>query len=433
MGLIPRYTRPVTALFHYPHTAAPGAKLADALAGACVVSVWPKRKVSEMGFVQGGRQRSPHLTEGRRTPYLRVANVFDGYIDTSDVLEMPFTEAEFARYVLKPNDLLLNEGQSLELVGRCAKYEGDPKLCCFQNTLVRFQAGPECETNYAYQLFRWCQKSGIFAQIATKTNSIAHLGSTRFADLELPFPSLPEQRRIAAILSQWDDSLSILSRLIDAKRQQKRGLAEALLTGRRRILGFEGEWELQPLGKFLRESRIPGSDGASARKLTVKLWGKGVYEKQEKLLGSENTRYFKRRAGQLIFSKLDFLNGAFGIISDNLDGLESTLDLPCFDFQTGLEPRFLLELISREKFYRLFEGGAIGGRKARRVTPEEFLKAEIEIPSLPEQRAIASVLSTLDEELSALERLRTSVQTQKRGLMDLLLTGKVRVKVEEAS
>ena len=101
----------------------------------------------------------------------------------------------------------------------------------------------------------------------------------------------------------------------------------------------KGEWEEKKLGDFLTESRLAGSDGATARKLTVKLWGKGVHEKQEKIQGSENTKYFRRKAGQLIYSKLDFLNGAFGIIPNELDGLESTLDLPCFDFSEGLNPR----------------------------------------------------------------------------------------------
>jgi type I restriction enzyme S subunit len=70
-------------------------------------------------------------------PYLRVANVFDGWISTEDVLQMRFTDTEFQRYHLKTGDILLNEGQSLELVGRSAIYGGAPPKCCFQNTLVR--------------------------------------------------------------------------------------------------------------------------------------------------------------------------------------------------------------------------------------------------------------------------------------------------------
>ena len=91
---------------------------------------WRLRRIDELGKVIGGRQRSPHHTRGARRPYLRVANVFDGYIDGSDVNEMPFTDDEFEIYRLAAGDVLLNEGQSLELVGRPAMYRGDPTIVC---------------------------------------------------------------------------------------------------------------------------------------------------------------------------------------------------------------------------------------------------------------------------------------------------------------
>lgn len=70
-------------------------------------------------------------------------------------------------------------------------------------------------------------------------------------------------------------------------------------------------WDLHSLSKHLTESRIPGTNGAIAKKLTVKLWNKGVFEKREVHEGSESTTYYKRKAGQLIYSKLDFLNCFF--------------------------------------------------------------------------------------------------------------------------
>ena len=73
-------------------------------------------------------------------------------------------------------------------------------------------------------------------------------------------------------------------------------------------------WEEKPLGEFMTESRMPGSKGNVAKKITVKLWGNGVFEKNDAIQGSINTQYFRRKAGQFIYSKLDFLNQAFGII-----------------------------------------------------------------------------------------------------------------------
>lgn len=86
---------------------------------------YPRRAVRETGEVQLGRQRAPKYQTGAHTrPYLRVANVFDGYFDYSDVLEMDFDERDFETFKLEQGDILLNEGQSRELVGRCAIYDG---------------------------------------------------------------------------------------------------------------------------------------------------------------------------------------------------------------------------------------------------------------------------------------------------------------------
>jgi len=156
------------------------------------------------------------------------------------------------------------------------------------------------------------------------------------------------------------------------------------------------------IGEFLKESRIPGSTGSTAKKITVKLYGKGVFAKQENRPGSENTSYYKRKAGQFIYSKLDFLNGAFGIIPEALDGYESTVDLPCFDFiSSEVSPEWFLQFVSRSDFYSYQGGLGNGGRKARRISPDDFLDLEIEIPPLPEQKKIAEILSGIDRAIDA--------------------------------
>jgi type I restriction enzyme S subunit len=129
-------------------------------------------------------------------PYLRVANVYEDRIDTSDVLEMNFDPKEFERYQLLPGDILLNEGQSRELVGRPAIYRGEIPGACFQNTLVRFRAGPALTPEFSLLVFRNYLHSGRFQQIAKWTTSIAHLGVERFAQIEFPVPPLAEQQRI---------------------------------------------------------------------------------------------------------------------------------------------------------------------------------------------------------------------------------------------
>jgi type I restriction enzyme S subunit len=164
---------------------------------------WALLKVGEAGAVQLGRQRAPKHHQGlHMRPYLRVANVFEDRIDTSDVLEMNFTPDEFETYRLEIGDILLNEGQSLEWVGRPAIYKGEVPGACFQNTLVRFRAGPAVLPAYALVVFRYFLRAGVFQRIAKWTVNIAHLGAGRFADLDFPVPPLNEQRLIVEAVEE---------------------------------------------------------------------------------------------------------------------------------------------------------------------------------------------------------------------------------------
>ena len=163
------------------------------------------------------------------------------------------------------------------------------------------------------------------------------------------------------------------------------------------------EYEVHPLSQHLTESRVSGTNGAIAKKLTVKLWNKGVFEKREIHEGSESTTYYKRKAGQLIYSKLDFLNCAFGIIPKHLDGYESTLDLPCFDI-SEVDPYYLLTYMTQRNFYTHFGMIADGGRKARRVGPEDMLSFPLIYPTLVEQEKIAEILSAQDKLIELKEK-----------------------------
>jgi len=158
------------------------------------------------------------------------------------------------------------------------------------------------------------------------------------------------------------------------------------------------------IGDLIRESRIKGSNGSSAKKLTIRLYGRGIVASSDRG-GSEATNYFRRKAGQFAYSKLDCLNGAFGIIPENLDGYETTLDLPAFDFIGKIDPNWFLKTVSRPAFYGRFKFAAIGSRKANRVPTDEFLATRLSIPPLAEQRAIAEVVGAVEEAIAQTEAL----------------------------
>lgn len=199
-------------------------------------SIWATYCVSDVGKVLAGKALSA-TGRGVARPYLRTKNVLDGRIDVSDVLQMPMTDAEFEHFGLKRGDVLLNEGQSLELVGRCSLYDGEfGAPCAMQNQLLRFRSYEQTCPEFAAHLFRHCQESGVFASIATQTTSVAHLGSSRFGNLRLLWPTdRHEQSAIAHVLNDADSEISALLARITKTCCIKQGLMQQLLTGRTRL------------------------------------------------------------------------------------------------------------------------------------------------------------------------------------------------------
>lgn len=164
---------------------------------------WTLSTFASAGRVQLGRQRAPKYQTGKfKRPYVRVANVFENRVNISDLLFMDFDDRDFESYRLQHGDILLNEGQSTELVGRPAMWKSELEDCCFQNTLVRFQPDrnqitPEYSLALCLRYFR----TGVFAKISSKTSNVAHLGASRFARLPVPLPPLELQRTFAEHIS----------------------------------------------------------------------------------------------------------------------------------------------------------------------------------------------------------------------------------------
>lgn len=176
--------------------------LADAASGRLSTANgddWPQVRIADAGEVRLGKARGALLkSDSAIYPYLRVANVYEDRLDLSDVHEMSFTPSEFERYRLLPGDILLNEGQSPELVGRPAVYRGELENVCFQNSLIRFRPHANLLVDFAMLVFRDHLCSGAFQRASRSSTNIAHLSAARFADLKMPLPSLADQAATAS-------------------------------------------------------------------------------------------------------------------------------------------------------------------------------------------------------------------------------------------
>ena len=195
-----------------------------------LIETWRTVKTKEAGKIQLGRQRSPKYHNGpTMRPYLRVQNIFEDRIDLDDVMEMDFSGADLEKYTLHPGDILLNEGQSPQYLGRPAMYRGELPGACFTNSLIRFQAGASVMPDFALFVFRHCMHSGRYIQEGTITTNIAHLSAGRFGEVDFPLPSPEEQQEIVRRAQDLFTLADQLEARLTAARKSVDRLTPALL------------------------------------------------------------------------------------------------------------------------------------------------------------------------------------------------------------
>jgi hypothetical protein len=211
---------------------------------------WIWVRVDEIAEVQLGRMRSPKYAQGpNMRPYLRVANVHEDRIDTSDILSMNFTPEEYDVYHLQIGDVLLNDGQSPELVGRPAMYRGEVPGACFQNHILRFRSTGRVDPDFALLVFRSYLHSGKFQAVARWTTNIATLSATRFSAMPFPLPPLDVQREIVVEARQR----------LDASAAQEAAVRQSL----KRLPDFEREMLSMAVSGSLIESGVSEESAAA--------------------------------------------------------------------------------------------------------------------------------------------------------------------------
>jgi type I restriction enzyme S subunit len=402
---------------------------------------WVVSSVGEKGQVVAGKALAVNAP-GKQRPYLRTKNVFDGRIDIEDVLSMPMTDEQFSQFQLRHGDVLLNEGQSLELVGRCSIYKEEyPEPCAIQNALLRFRANIGTSASFTSHLFRHCQQTGVFAKIALQTTSVAHLGSSRFANLKLAWPTENEQRLIAAALDEIDALLGSLEAAITKKTSLKQAAMQELLTGKRRLPGFEGEWEVKRLGEIgstfggltgKTKSDFGNGDAHYVTFMNVMMNVEVNCECFERVRVASNESQNRVLRGDLLFNGSSETPDEVAMCSFlTKDVSDLYLNSFCFGYRLRADAPvsglFLAYLIRSDVGREVVKSLAQGSTRYN-LSKSALLDAAIQLPNIGEQTAIATVLSDMDNELASLEDRLGKARELKQGMMQQLLTGKIRLK-----
>jgi type I restriction enzyme S subunit len=269
----------------------------------------------------------------------------------------------------------------------------------------------------------------IFFNKLLKTNSARENitsksgGSTRFnvgqeilSSVNLYFPNLCEQEKIASFLS-----------LVDERIQTQKKIIEGLITQKNYIIKKLFEQNLSDLNTRLLSDflKIPDKikpDFIDKKKLlTVKLHLKGVHKNENSdSLSLGATNYFIRKKGQFIYGKQNLFNGAFALIPDKYDGFLSSADVPTLDINESIvNAKYLFYFFSRESYYKKLEDIA-SGSGSKRIHENTLMSLKIVLPSLTKQNKIANLLSKLDEKINLEDELLTQYENQKKYLLQNL-------------
>lgn len=383
---------------------------------------WEERKLDEIfGKIRNafvGTATPYYVDEGHF--YLESNNVKDGRINrnTEVFINDEFYEKQKDKW-LHTNDIVMVQSGH---VGHTAVIPEDldktaaHALIMFSN--YKTKTSPFF-LNYQFQTLTAKRK----LENITTGNTIKHILASEMKKFEVTIPEHVEQQKIGSFFKQLDDTIALHQRKLDLLKETKKGFLQKMFpkNGAKvpeiRFPGFTEDWEQRKVGDFLNESRIKGSDGSVARKMTVKLWRKGVVPKEEIYSGSSATQYYIRKSGQFMYGKLDFLNQAFGIVPCELDGYESTLDSPAFDIGENMNSIFLLEYVSLTRFYKYQGNLANGSRRAKRIHVDTFLEMPIPTPSFEEQTKIGGFFKQLDDTITLHQRKLDLLKETKKGFL----------------
>ena len=411
---------------------------------------WKKTALDHVAEVQTGIAKGKPINGAAVTvPYLRVANVQDGHVDLSVMKEISLKPSEVDRYSLRKGDVLFTEGGDFDKLGRGTVWNGEIEPCLHQNHVFAVRPKPDRLLPEFLAFQAASQYGRRYFQLSSKqSTNLASINSTQLKQFPVLLPPLPEQRKIAEILRTWDEAIAKLEALRAAKLRRHRALTHSLVFGTRQLDRFRttdevaahrwfklpATWGVKPIGKLAREISERNDDGEQHEVLSCSKYDGFV----------RSLEYFKKQVFSADLSGYKKIwRGDFGFPSNHVEegsiGLQNLTDVgvvspiyTVFRFAPEkVDADYAFAVLKTNLYRHIFEvstSASVDRRGSLRWS--EFSKLPFPLPPLAEQRAIAKVLHTAQTDLDALSTEIEALTRQKRGLMQKLLTGEWRVKVE---
>ena len=375
--------------------------------------------------------------------YLRITDI-DQYGNFSKANMASVDDENSYKFQMKDGDIVF--ARTGATVGKTYLYNRKDENLVFAGFLIRFSLNVNKVLPYLIKAYTNTNQYWHWVKVISQRSGQPGINSVEYASLQIPTPPLSEQQKIAEILSLWDKAIEKQSQLISHLERRKKGLMQQLLTGKKRLPGFEEKWET----KKLQEICELKSNYAISREQTNYIKGEvstihygdvlikypNILDTNKECIPYINDEISKNTAFKSFIEEGDIIMAdtaedetvgrACEVI--NLNNRKMTAGLHTFFIHPKIKfaKAFLGYYINSDYYHKQIIP-LIQGIKVSSITRKGLLNTRIDIPSFEEQEEIAEILLNADSEINYAKQYLFHLHSQKRGLMQQLLTGKIRV------
>jgi type I restriction enzyme S subunit len=397
-----------------------------------IPSDWEVKKLGEIGSFSKGKGilKAQVLESG--LPCIRYGEIYTTHHFIVKEFKSYISEevASESQEISKGDILFAGSGETIDDIGKAVVYIGNEKAYAGGDTIIFKPKDDSSETiSYILEMDSSRKQKRTFGQ----GNSVVHIYPSELKKLKIAIPPLPEQQKIATILSTWDKAIDNCKAIIEELKVRNKGLTQKLLTGKMRVSGFNEKWKVKVMNECLNFTPRPiTKPSENYLALGLRSHGKGVFHKTDfdPATIAMDTMY-EVKENDLIINITFAWEHAVAIVSKNDEGGLVSHRFPTYTFNSqNATPDFFRHFVLQKYFKFLLELISPGGAGRNRVMSKtDFLKLEVKLPNVAEQNEIAIILDKATEELNQYQQKLQTLQLQKKGLMQQLLTGKVRVKI----
>lgn len=352
-----------------------------------------------------------------------MKNIVDGKITTDNLVRTMMSDKEIEDYLLSKGDILINRTNSYELVGKTGIFDSDDRAV-FASYLVRLK--PDSKKIQPYYLNYWLSSNSAqktIKKIVTKAVSQANINPTELKKhCRIALPSMKEQTKITSILIDIDKIIETTELLIETKERYFDALVSKLISNKAfhqtHVGQITGEVSVRNKENCIRVLSVTNKNGFILPE-----------EQFERRVASENVSNYKLiKKGQYAYNPSRINVGSIARLDNWDDGILSPM-YTIFELdETQVNSDFFLHWLSSHNAKQRIKKSAQGSVRET-VSFGDFVAIPIPLPDITRQAKIAVILNTAKKEIDLLKNLATAYRTQKRGLMQKLLTAEWRVKV----